>query len=527
VFPGHSQGVSAPLNNNNAIPPAQTEIESDRKSLWDSKMEDTTLRRFQDCMMSGLHGKFAQEEIDAAFNGYEDAWLSWANLNPDSVIPRIPQDYTCQHEEARIIYVAGFTFACDCKHFLRWARELGKGEIERTVTIVDLESECTFRWLIMATALDAAKVLSAIHGMKVTMYKPREDGTEDELTFTLRACYSASNTIVYCPSTTASLRENSVPDSPAVPTIHGHPSPRGHSIHRPVWTGNSSSSGSSVSIQKNTAQSSAVQNPAVSHAAEKPTTTPTSSWANIAISANPDSEIINLHPPRQTAGPWVKPARRIPNAPSPVSDEPLIEQARLVFLLDMPQNITLQEVSDAVLEGPLLRIRFGMDEIKGQRYVGIIFQYAQDAESFYQVLCKERADSRPGRFKFVVDAIRGDPFPMETTIKAMGPPTFASRRLTLVKSKFFFMVGEKQLRAFCERIVPRDQIQLIWLYNGGNATIVFADVSCAILVKSKLDDQANGVGTFDRQTAATWAGLQTTFSKDPCVAPLELKTAMT
>lgn len=521
--------MSASLISNKANPPAKTEIKSDIKSLWGNKMEDTTLRRFQDCMITGLHGNFPQEQIHAAFDGYEDAWLSWANLNPDTVIPRIPQEYTRQHEDARIIYVAGFTFACDCKHFLRWARELGKGEIERTITIVDLESECTFRWLVMTTAFDAAKVLSAIHGMKVTMYKPRGDGMEDELTFTLRACYSASETIFHCPSTTASLRENSVPDSPAVSTVHGHPPPHEHSVRGPVWMGNSSSSGSSISIQETPAQSTTAHTPAATNTVEKLSATPKSSWANIAISANPDSEIINLHPPRHSIGPRVKPAGRIPNAPSAVSDEPLIEQARLVFLLDMPLNMTLQEVSDAVLEGPLRSIIFGMDEIKGQRYVGILFQYAQDAESFYQVLCKERADSRPGRFKFVVDAIRGDPFPMDATIKAMGPPTFASRRLTLVKSKFFFMVGEKQLRAFCEKLVhvPREQIQLIWLYNGGNATIVFADVEWAIKVKAKLDEQANGVGTFDRQTAATWAGLQTTFSKDPCVAPLELKTAMT
>jgi hypothetical protein len=519
--------LSSSFNDNKANTAAQTEIESKVKSLWGNKMEDTTLRRFQDCMMTGLHGKFPQEQINAAFDGYEDAWLSWANLSPDTVIPRIPRDYMRQHEEDRIIYVAGFTFACDCKHFLRWARELAKGDIERTITIVDLESECTFRWLVMTTAQEAAKVLKAIHGLKVTMYKPRGDGTEDELTFMLRACQSASDTIVHYPPTTASLRENSVPDSPAVPTVHGHPSPHGHSVRGPVWTGNSSNSSSSVSIQENTAQSIAAHASDVSQTVEKTTATP-ASWANIAISANPDSEIINLHPPRHSIGPRVKPAGRIPNAPGSVSDEPLIEQARLVFLLNMPLQTTLQNVSDAVLEGPLRSIIFGMDDIKEQRYVGILFQYAQDAETFYQVLCKERADSRPGRFKFVVDAIRGDPFPMDATIKSMGPPTFASRRLTLVKSKFFFMVGEKQLRAFCEKLVqvPREQIQLIWLYNGGNATIVFADVQWAIKVKTKLDEQANGAGTFDRQTAATWAGLQTTFSKDPCVAQLELKSAM-
>jgi hypothetical protein len=494
--------------------------------------DDLTLVGFKDRMMSGVQGTYSQEEIDEVFGGYEDVWLSYKNRHPDSVIPGIPKVYRQQHEERRAIYVAGFTFACDSKDFLRWAREFGGAQVERTVTIIDMESQATFRWLIMPTAEDALTVLSRIRGMEVTMWQPHSDGTEDVLKFTLRVCYSAIDKALYPDG----QPESSSVANRSVSTVHGHPSPppedislQGLSLQEPGLVPDTSSAESSVIMQENAADPP-VHIPANSEPLGQSSTASVSSWASIALTANPDSEIINLHPPaRASTGPRVKPAGRFPNAPSINSDEPLVEQARVVFLLDMPKNMILQEISDALIEGPLRSITFSVDESNGKPYVGIIFQYAQDAESFYQILCKERADSRPGRFKFVVDAIRGDPFPMDANIKAMGPPTYASRRLTVVKSRFFFMVNEKQLRTFCEKYaeVGPEMIQLVWIYNGGNATIVFADVGEAIKVKNKLDDYSNGIGVSDRQVAATWAGLQTTFSKDPCVAPLELKTAMT
>lgn len=492
-------------------------------------MEDNTLVQFKERMMLGVRGTYTQEEIDAVFGGYEDVWLSSANLHPDSVIPCIPKIYRQQHEEHRAIYVAGFAFACDCRDFLRWAREFGGAQVERTVTIIDTESQCTFRWLVMPTAEDAATVLGRIHEMEVTMWQPHQDGTENVFKFSLRVCYSAIDLFVYNPLASAGHRpEGSLSATQSVSTVHGHPSPpedlslQGLSLQDPAPVVGTISS-ISPAIKQGTADPTG-DNPGQSSSA------PPSSWASIALTANPDTKIINLHPPaRAPTGPRVKPAGRFTSASNVVSDEPLVDQARVVFLLDMPRHLTLQEVSDAVIEGPLRSITFSTDESNGKPYVGIIFQYAQDSESFYQVLCKERADSRPGRFKFVVDAIRGDPFPMDANIKAMGSPTYATRRLTMVKSRFFFMVNERSLRQFCEKYagVGPDMIQLVWIYNGGNATIVFADVGEAIKVKNKLDDYSMGIGVPDRQAEATWAGLQTTYSKDPCVAPLELKTAMT
>jgi hypothetical protein len=255
--------------------------------------------------------------------------------------------------------------------------------------------------------------------------------------------------------------------------------------------------------------------------------TQATSWANIAGTANPSHQIIDIAPTSKgAAGPRLKPVGRIPSISGPRGGESHVQTIRVVHLLGIPNNLDLQDVSNAVREGALRAIRFGINTEDGSRWAGIVFQHASEAEAFWQVISREKAEGKPERFKCIVEAVRGDPFQQDDILRAMGPPIFASRRLTIVKSKFFFMFGEKNLRALCEKLVGKENIQLIWLYNGGNATIVFADVESAMVVKEKLDGMAKGKGLLGGQAASTWEGLQTTFSKDPCVAPLELKTAM-
>jgi len=251
-----------------------------------------------------------------------------------------------------------------------------------------------------------------------------------------------------------------------------------------------------------------------------------SSWASVAI-AGAAAKVIDITPmTNNNPTNRLRSFGRVPYGANPSKTEPLADQMRVVFILDVPSNLTYDDVSHAVREGPLRSIHFGVDEDKNNRFVAIVFQYAKDALTFVRVLQKERVDSRPDRFRWVVDVVRGEePFPTDDILRAMQAPTFATRRLTLVKASLFFMVGDRQLRARIERIVGEGTIQLIWLYNGGNATIVFSDVSSAIAVKENLDKYSSTTGQKDGAPQA-WAGLQVTFSKDPCVQPLELKTAL-
>lgn len=457
--------------------------------------------------------------------GYDEAWFSWCGLPGDRVIPAIPVKYHRYQQEGRVLYVKGFPSRKTPKEVRDFFSIYGR--VDKCVTIVDMVSGFSFRWVIMLDANHIRRIQWSVHGL---MVDDKDDDGNDR-TFVLRVCLAEGcQHFVMSPRTNVDRAMNGDPaleysvdrvDSSKSPPVRPKYPPRESKEEVPPRRE------ASIAAQE---KSGAKTPDIIVTKAPEEFVTRAETWARIARGANPASSAVNLHPQvatiaraRPRAESRTKPGFRIYRR---LETEQMIEQMRVVFLLDLPKNLKLQDVSDAVREGALRSINFGIDADTGSRFAGIVFQYATEAEMFHQALCKERAESKPGRFKFVVEAIRGEAFPIDETIKAMGPPIFASRRLTIVKSRFFFLFGERQLRNLCEKLVARENIQLIWLYNGGNATIVFSDVNSAISVKYALDKMSRGRNLPEGQSAVTWEGLVTTYSKDPCVAPLDLKTAM-
>jgi len=95
----------------------------------------------------------------------------------------------------------------------------------------------------------------------------------------------------------------------------------------------------------------------------------------------------------------------------------------------------------------------------------------------------------------------------------------------MVKKGFFFVLNQRRLENLCNKTVGEENVQLVWLYNGGNATVVFANVASSMKMKAELDRMTAGAGLPEGQPAV-WAGLQTTYSKDPCQVPLVLTSVI-
>jgi hypothetical protein len=114
------------------------------------------------------------------------------------------------------------------------------------------------------------------------------------------------------------------------------------------------------------------------------------SWANIASQTQtlPQDRIINVQATPKRAR--LTPVGRIPKISrvrnTTANLEPLAEQKRVILLLNLPNNIQLKDISDAVREGPLVKIVFGQNDDDKSRYAGIIFHKASDAARFYEVL---------------------------------------------------------------------------------------------------------------------------------------------
>ncbi|KAK6613638.1 hypothetical protein H4I95_01982 [Botrytis cinerea] len=191
--------------------------------------------------------------------------------------------------------------------------------------------------------------------------------------------------------------------------------------------------------------------------------TQVSTWAAIVSSASPNHRNVDLHPSTPRSGRRLNSIGRIPSLPpsKPMVHEALSQQARVVLILNIPSTMTLSDISNAIHEGPVVCIRFGIDSDTGKRFSGIVFQHASDAQLFFSVLLAEREDNAPNRFRFIADCVRGEPFPINDDIISMSAPTFASRRLTIVKKAFFFAFTGRNLQTLCEKEVGRENVQLV------------------------------------------------------------------
>jgi hypothetical protein len=463
----------------------------------------------------------------------EHTYLTESFLTPTHSIPGIPFQYAVEQIEGRALYLGGAPkgWQSDTVRsiFRLW------GTVEKLPVLISLSAETTFRWVVMGNNAEAMMAMEKLHGRK------HEHG-----------CLIISMSLP--PGRTLTLvKKELLPHQPVIDLyedpektpmpqlFHGHPPIFDTSDEKtPTITAfefrvEDTDAGevrnvedlysgedlySAEDIETPEVQQPSKFSPMASPVKEAAPAPPISSWAAITASANPDTKVIDLKPEQRAAAPRLKPVGRIPS----VTRTDRKDNRRLVFLFNLPSTITATDISNAVIEGPLVKIQFGIDDNTKKRFCGVIFQNSHDAAAFQESLDKERRLSKPERFRFIVDHARDEQTGFEGAIKAMGPPMFATRRLTIVKAGFFFMFGERQLKDMCDKLVGEDAVQLIWLYNGGNATIVFTDVSAAIKIKNEFDRRAFRAQTKAEGAYAIWAGVTTTFSKDPCVVPLELKT---
>lgn len=511
------------------------------------------------------------DSLDHLFDK-KDTWKTEAALDSTMDIVGLHPKYAKADAEGRALILNGMPKDASLDAVYEFLKPIGR--VVTVPILISMPGESTFWWVIMATKADVEKIYAYFR---------------DEQTVLVRRATSPGHTI-HMNDPNIFLRAKDIPVEQEThiiegepPTVHGHPSPpalaktsqepqaenttekpkkKKETVEKstPTRITNRVTSSGTASTNKQTLTSPTTVRVAVpdisttsiaSRAPVTPIVTVTppepepapaaasplsaksppfvpiaASWARIAGAANPSTGTVNIQP-RTFSGHRLHPVGRIPTPVYSEPPEPQTEQMRIVFLLQLPTKIGLQEVSDGVKEGPLVGIRFGIDASTGARYAGVIFQYAKDAETFQNVLLKENAEDRPDRFGCKINAVRAEPFPMNDTIKAMANPEInASRRLTLVKRGFFFAVKETDLRRICLKVIGEEGIQMIFLYNGGNGTIIFAEVGHAMKVKTELERLAAAAARKDPGSASCWEGLLTTYSKDPCAHPLMLQTVL-
>ena len=314
-------------------------------------------------------------------------WLTDINLKLSEVVPAIPPMYDEEARAGRALMVFGLPKAANSTFLIEFFKPAGVVEYCPALTcITSLE---TFQWVVMRTAVVAKAVMTMFHG------KVLDNGS------ILRLCKAlpAGKHLVLGDK----FKLEQLFPRPAAPKISPSPALAGSAVVVPKRTEATAmkplikgSENLAITPSKNLAHASSQQSPnlpelssrlrddedsSIATPSSSPLTPQATSWANIANTADPSSSNVDLRPENKatSSAPRLKPVGRIPSVPGAQANEELLEQMRVVFLMNLPNTITLVDVSNAIIEGPICSIRFGNNTDDNSRYAGVIVQSAYDS----------------------------------------------------------------------------------------------------------------------------------------------------
>ena len=205
--------------------------------------------------------------------------------------------------------------------------------------------------------------------------------------------------------------------------------------------------------------------------------------------------------------------------PPQAYQESKAETKRVVWIRGTTSNTPLSFLTSKITQGPILSVTW----VEDASMTCIIFQHAAHAAAFVA------ADAH--LIRYTGDGIYG---PTSSFTVELGVLGFAkdenldlmetnghTRRLTFARQGLFASVPRDRFEKDIVAAAGADHVELIHLYNSGNATVVFSGVMIAAVVRGKFLEKA-------RLRHCPYEGVQVSFSVDPCQKPLgQLQSAFT
>ena len=196
------------------------------------------------------------------------------------------------------------------------------------------------------------------------------------------------------------------------------------------------------------------------------------------------------------------------------------DQRRTVEVYHLPKSYTLRHLTNKIHEGPLILIEM-IDEREGNtKCAMIVFMKAEDAKSF--VLKNEAIRAEMGENQSCygpgVNVGWGNPYPKPEGVFLMEGKGGARRRLTFSGRQLFSRIRPAQFYLDIAALAEKKNIELVWLFNSGNATVVFSNIGTAVALKEWFQEKSSKPGPYQ--------GATVTFSADLCEAHIPLVTQM-
>lgn len=287
-----------------------------------------------------------------------DVWISRAGLDSFNVLPGMPKLYQEDVLEGRALYALGVPHNWQVQAFKGLFKNCG--EALKCPCVIDVRSEQVFRWVIMSTPEEAAAALRDLNGLQLEGHIVRFcRALPPGATFFFSEEYPLKEFLKWNLSPPCLTTQGGIHNDPIIPGLpkqhvavvirpptpaptHAHPErPNDHKQPPPAVLQPTNL------VKKDTRMTVASLNDDFVPQAV--------SWANI-VSARACPRTVDLKTQSKPAGstPRLQTVGRIPAVTRTQAAEPLTEQMRVVFLLDIPKHITLTNISNAIKEGSLV-----------------------------------------------------------------------------------------------------------------------------------------------------------------------------
>ncbi|KAF7512640.1 hypothetical protein GJ744_000901 [Endocarpon pusillum] len=230
------------------------------------------------------------------------------------------------------------------------------------------------------------------------------------------------------------------------------------------------------------------------------------SWASVAATATYEGNRIVKFRPTDGITRTVTEDLTIPVRPP---------DARVIWI--KPWNLekkSLSDITEKIDQGPLFSIAHSQPD----NAVCVIFQHAYHARAFLEANIRYSRTYGQSLFGPGCEVLEGQAYPATEDIRRMDTRN-ERRRLTFARGRLFTNgMTEARFKNDIFSMVGEGNVELVWLFNSGNATVVF---SATVIARTVRED-------FLRRAAypGPYQDVMVSFSHDPCERPLNLITQM-
>ena len=200
-----------------------------------------------------------------------------------------------------------------------------------------------------------------------------------------------------------------------------------------------------------------------------------------------------------------------------ISDDGGEDQRRVVEVHKLPKTCTFRQITCQIVEGPLTHISLH-DVADNTKTACIFFLSAEDARRFVLKNDAVGAELGEGHSCYGPDVrvLLGNPYRGREDVLFMSGRSAPRRRLTFSGKGLFTKVLPSKFSRDVAAVAGRSCIELIWLFNNGNATVVLTDIRQAVNVLVTFRDKARRPGPYE--------GIVVSFSTDLCEVNIPLVT---